>query len=117
MENLGITLGVLLLINEQLSGDHHQNVTISRSWLSIQSGDSVNDFLERQGNQLLDDILSTLKLSGLKRQHGLVSVQVTQLVSVLVELLVVKVTELGGNGVEVDWRLVNFLGIHDSWML
>lgn len=105
VENLGVTLGVLLLVNQQLSGDHHQDVSVGGGWLGIQGGDSVGNLQEWQGDQLLNDVLGTLQLGSLESQHGLFSVQVTQLVSVRVELLVVEVAELGGNGVEVDWTV------------
>lgn len=107
MEHLRVTLGILLLVNQQLSSHHHQNVSIWRSWLSIQSRNSVGNLLEWQRHQLLHDILSTLQLGGLERQHRLFFVQVAQLVSVRVELLVVEVAELGGHGIEVNCLLVS----------
>lgn len=106
VEHLRVTLGVLLLVNQKLTGDHDQDVAVGRSWLGIQSGDSVGHLQERQGRQFLDNVLGTLELGGLEGQHRLLSVQVAQLGSVLVELLVVEVAELGGNGVKVDYRLV-----------
>lgn len=102
MENLRVTLSVLFLVNQQLAGDHGQDIAIRRGGLSIQSGDSVSHFLEGQGHQLLDNVLGALELRSLERQHRLVSVQVAQLVSVGVELLVVEVAELGGDGGEID---------------
>lgn len=105
VEHLGVTLGVLLLINQQLAGDHHQDVSVGGSWLRVQGGDSVGNLLERQRHQLLYNVLGALQLRGLEGQHGLLSVQVAQLVSVRVELLVVEVAELGGNGVEIDCLL------------
>lgn len=102
VENLRVTLSVLLLVNQQFTGDHGQDVAVWRGWLCVQGGDTVSHLLERQSNQLLHNVLCTLELGGLEGQHGLVTVQVTQLGSVGVELLVVEVTELGGNGVEVN---------------
>lgn len=62
----------------------------------------MGNLLEGQVYQLLNDGLSALKLRGLESQHGLLTVQVTQLSSVGVELLIVEVAELGGDGVEVN---------------
>lgn len=106
VEHLGVTLRVLFLVNQQLTGHHDQNVAVWRSWLGVQGGNAVGHLLERQRNQLLHNVLGTLQLRGFEGQHGLVSVQVAQLVSVRVKLLVVEVTELGGHGVKVDCRLV-----------
>lgn len=102
MEHLRETLWVLLLIDEQITGDHHKNITVWRGWLRIQSGDTVGHLLERQGNKLLDDILGTLDLGGLKGQHGLLSVEVAQLGSVRIELVVVEFCELLGQGGKID---------------
>lgn len=62
----------------------------------------MGNLLEGQVYQLLNDGLGALKLRGLEGQHGLLTVQVTQLSSVGVELLIVEVAELGGDGVEVN---------------
>lgn len=101
VEHLGVSLGVLLLVNQQLTGDHDQNVAVWRGRLGIQGGDSVGNLGEWQGGEFLDNVLCSLQLGGLKGQHGLVPVQGGQLGPVGVELLVVEVAELGGNGVEV----------------
>ena len=102
VEHLRVTLRVLLLVDQQLTSDHGQDIAVGRSRLCVQRRDSVSDFLEWQGDQFLNNVLRALELSGLEGQHRLLSVQIAQLVSVLVKLLVVEVAELGGNGVEVD---------------
>lgn len=101
VEHLRVTLGVLLVVNHQLTSDHHQDVTLRRCWLGVQGGDSVCDLGEGQAGQLFHDVLGALHLGGLEGQHRLLSVEVTQLRSVTVELFVVELAELGSNGVEV----------------
>lgn len=59
------------------------------------------DLGEGQAGQLFHDVLGALHLGGLEGQHRLLSVEVTQLGSVTVELFVVELAELGSNGVEV----------------
>lgn len=106
MEHLRVTLGVLLLVNKQLTSHHDQNIALRRGGLGVQSGDSVGHFSKWQTGQLLHNVLGALQLRGLEGQHGLLSVQVAQLGSVVVELLVVEVAEFGGYGVEIDCVLV-----------
>lgn len=75
VEYLGVSLGVLLLVNEKLTSDHDNDITVSRGGLGIQSSDSVGHLLEGERSQLLNDVLSTLDLRGLKGQHGLISLK------------------------------------------
>lgn len=106
VEHLRVTLGVLLFVDKQLAGHHDQNVALGRGGLGVQSGDSVGHLSKWQTGQLLHNVLGALQLRGLEGQHGLLSVQVAQLGSVVVELLVVEVAEFGGYGVEIDCVLV-----------
>lgn len=59
-------------------------------------------FLKGQGYQLLHNVLGALELGRFESQHGLFTVQVTQLGPVGVKLLVVEVAKLGGNGIKVN---------------
>lgn len=103
VEDLGVSLSVLLLINKELASDHDNNVTASRRGrLGIEGGDAVADLLERQRDELLNNALGALDLRGLKGEHGRVTVKVTELRTVSVKLLVVKGGKLLSNGLEID---------------
>jgi len=103
VEDLGVSLSVLLLINKELASDHDNNVTASRRGrLSIEGGDAVADLLERQRDELLNNALGALDLRGLKGEHGRVTVKVTELCAVSIKLLVVKGGKLLSNGLEID---------------
>lgn len=106
VEDLRVSLLVLLIIDQQLTGNHDQNVTIRAGWLGIQSRNTVDNLGEWQRHQLLNDVLTALQLRGLEGQHRLIPVKVTQLGSIGVKLLVVEVAELGGDGVKVNCWLV-----------
>lgn len=103
VEDLGVFLGVLLFVNEQLAGDHHNDVTSSRgSGLGIESYDAVANLLKRQRDELLNDSRGALDLTVLKGQHRRITVKVPKVRSVGVELLIVESSELLGNGKEID---------------
>lgn len=48
MENLGVSLGVLLLVDEKLTSDHDQHISVFASRLGVQRGNTVSDLGERQ---------------------------------------------------------------------
>lgn len=102
MEQLRVSLGVLLLVDEQLTGNHDENISVLRGRLGVQCGDSVAHLGEWQAGQLLNDGLGALDLVRLERKHRVVTVQVSELLSVLVELVVVEGAELLCESVEVN---------------
>lgn len=102
MENLGVRERVVA-INTELTGDKHNDVAaLSRSGLGIDIGDLVLDLAKGKVDELLDNGLGTLELSTSEGQHRVVSVEVTELSSISVEGLVVELTELLGERVEID---------------
>ena len=101
VEDLGEALRVGLVVDEEVAGDHDEDVAALGGWLGVEGGDAVGDLLERQGDELLDDALGTLHLTGLEGQHRLVPVEVAELGSVGVKLVVVELGELLREGVEV----------------
>jgi hypothetical protein len=108
MEHLGISLRVLFIVDKEIAGDHDNHISIGGTGLSIQSSDSMGDFLEWKGCQFLDNCLSSLQLRRLERQHRMFSllsisshtrikatyVEISKLRTIRIELLIVKSGEL-----------------------
>lgn len=102
VEDLGVRERVVA-INAQLAGDKHNHVSaLGRSGLGVNVGDLVSDLAKGQVNQLLDNGLGSLELSTSEGQHGVISVEVSELRPVGVKGLVVELAELLGEGVEID---------------
>lgn len=104
LESLGVAHGALLLINQQLAGDQDQHTAVNAG-LGIEGRDLVLDLLEGKTGKLLDNGGSALGSRGLESQHGLLAVEGSELLSVAVELGVVKGHELLRNFLKVGSHL------------
>lgn len=99
MEDLSELERVLAVVNKQLSGDEHdKRGDLGRRWLGIDGNYLVLDFLEGKADELLCDRGRALYLSRLPGHHRCVPVKRRKTITVGVELLVVELSELLGNG-------------------
>lgn len=95
MEDLRVALGGWLVINQKLTSDHDNDITVTRrTRLGVESGNLMLDFLESQRSQLFNNVLSTLDLIALESEHGVVAVQRRKKTAVSAELAVVVVHKL-----------------------
>lgn len=100
LEALGVAHGLLLLINNESTGNQDNDATLAGG-LGIKGGNLVAHLLEGKGGQLLDNTSGTLNRGSLEGEHRLVTVERSETTTVGVESLVVELNELLSDGGEV----------------
>lgn len=101
LESLRVAHGLLLLIDQQTTGDHDHDAALRVRRLSIEGRDLVLHLLEGKRRQLLNNAADALNRGCFEGKHRVVTVETGQRLTVGVEGLVVELHELLSNILEV----------------
>lgn len=85
----------------EVTGDKYEHAAGGAGGLTVDGGDAVLALLKREGGELRGDILGSLDLLPLEREHRCLLVQIRETCSVRVERAVVVLNESLGHRVGI----------------